>query len=108
MCYKSFLAQVTIGPGISISKEKWKFIKGQKKNSLFIKKLATSVYGSEGLKVRTVGKSKTDSSKQMATPVKVDTFVGMFVSILVLILLIILQTGSPFVRVCFHELILSS
>ncbi|KAJ1518952.1 hypothetical protein ONE63_011440 [Megalurothrips usitatus] len=68
--------RVKIGD-ISLQVDKWKRIKGQKKNSLFVKKLAISHYGPDGLAKRTVGNPKTqDSGKKMATPAKVDSYVA--------------------------------
>lgn len=59
-----------------MSKKMWdRAIKPSKRNSLFITKLGQNVYGSKALMERTVGQPK-DHTKVMATPKKVDAFVG--------------------------------
>jgi hypothetical protein len=71
-----FSQQIEIGGILKVSKKMWdRAIKTQKRNSLFITKLGQNCYGSKALMQRTVGQPK-DSSKVMATPKKVDTFVG--------------------------------
>lgn len=59
-----------------VTKARWdETIKVQKKNSHFINKLGHNVYGSQALKMRTIGKPK-EKGKAMATPKKVDAIVG--------------------------------
>lgn len=78
--------QIKLGPGVFLTREKWQRVQEAKSHSQFCKSLAVAIWGTEGLKERSVTGAKCNAVKDSApmrplTPEKMTVIRGKYLII---------------------------